>query len=198
MTYIVHVHVIQIKFGFVLLHLHLQEFLPFAKIQFSRFFSAAFWDIHLNLVFECILTIYISSLSLILSSLTFFYRSYYTRVLVREICIWLFLMHVRSSSNAINFRQFLQELCPFSTLNYCEYAVFPHFFTICIAILSWNFDFLFMNPSLYQVRVLSICVNFCRSHAPFWTYNTGNVHFSACFCFILGYIELKFCIHYLS
>ena len=34
MTYIVLVHVIQIKFGFVLLHLHLQGLLPFAKIQF--------------------------------------------------------------------------------------------------------------------------------------------------------------------
>ena len=32
----------QIKFSFVMLHLLLQELLPFAKIEFSGFFSAAF------------------------------------------------------------------------------------------------------------------------------------------------------------
>ena len=35
----------QIKFGFVTLYLFLQELLPFAKIQFPGFFSAAFWYI---------------------------------------------------------------------------------------------------------------------------------------------------------
>ena len=38
----------QIKFGFVVLGLLLQELLAFAKIQFHRFFSAAFWDIELK------------------------------------------------------------------------------------------------------------------------------------------------------
>ena len=37
------------------------------------------------------------------------------------------MMHVRASSNAINFRQFLMELCPFLTSNCYKYAVFRTF-----------------------------------------------------------------------
>ena len=49
-----------------------------------------------------------------------------------EILSWNFvyhfiLMHVRSSSNAINFRQFLRELCPFWTSHSYKYAVFRTF-----------------------------------------------------------------------
>ena len=49
-----------------------------------------------------------------------------------DILIWnfvyhLILMHVRSSSNAINFRHFLQELCSFLTTNSYKYAVFRTF-----------------------------------------------------------------------
>ena len=45
-----------------------------------------------------------------------------------------------------------------------------------------------------QVRVLSICVKFCGSYAPFVTYNTGNTQFSALFSYMLWHIELKLCI----
>ena len=38
----------QIKFVFATLGLLLQDLLPFAKIQFPGFFSAAFWDIELK------------------------------------------------------------------------------------------------------------------------------------------------------
>ena len=44
-----------------------------------------------------------------------------------------------------------------------------------------------------QVRVSSLCVNFCGSYAPFGTYNTGNTQFSALFSYVLWHIELKFC-----
>ena len=49
-----------------------------------------------------------------------------------DILIWNFvyhfiLMHVRSSSNAIHFRHFLQELCSFLTSNSYQYAVFRTF-----------------------------------------------------------------------
>ena len=43
-------------------------------------------------------------------------------------CVYHFIfMHVRSSSNAINFRHFLQELCSFLTSNSYKYAVFRTF-----------------------------------------------------------------------
>ena len=49
-----------------------------------------------------------------------------------DILIWNFVyhfifMHVRWSSNAINFRHFLQELCSFLTSNSYKYAVFRTF-----------------------------------------------------------------------
>ena len=49
-----------------------------------------------------------------------------------DILIWNFVyhfifMHVRSSSNAINVRHFLQELCSFLTSNSYKYAVFRTF-----------------------------------------------------------------------
>ena len=49
-----------------------------------------------------------------------------------DILIWnfvyhFFFMHIRSSSNAINFRHFLQELCSFSTSNSYKYTVFRTF-----------------------------------------------------------------------
>ena len=49
-----------------------------------------------------------------------------------DILIWNFVyhfifMHVRSSSNAINFRHFLQELCSFLNSNSYKYAVFRTF-----------------------------------------------------------------------
>ena len=49
-----------------------------------------------------------------------------------DILIWNFVyhfifMHVRSSSNAINFRHFLQELCSFLTSNSYKNAVFRTF-----------------------------------------------------------------------
>ena len=64
----------QIKFGFATLGLLLQDLLPFAKIQFPGFFSGAFWDIEWNMVFEYIMAQ--QDQVWVLSSLTFFYRSY--------------------------------------------------------------------------------------------------------------------------
>ena len=73
-------------------------------------------------------------------------------------------------------------------------ASFPHFFPICFDILSWNFAYDF---ALLYYRSSSSVVNlrhFCGSYAPFVTYNTGNIQFSALFSYILWHIELKFCI----
>ena len=91
-----------------------------------------------------------------------------------EILTWNFvynfiLMHVRSSLNVINFRQFLLELCPFWTSNSYKYAVFRTF--LLHAFAYWA-EILHMTLFYYitdQVRVSSICVNFCRSYAPFGT-----------------------------
>ena len=61
-----------------------------------------------------------------------------------DIFFWNFVyhfifMHVRSSSNAINFRHFLQELCSFLTSNSYKYAVFRTFL---------------LHPLTYWVQIL--------------------------------------------
>ena len=65
-----------------------------------------------------------------------------------DILIWNFVYHfifmyVRSSSNAINFRHFLQELCSFLTSNSYKYAVFCtfllHALTYWVQILYMTF-----------------------------------------------------------
>ena len=77
------------------------------------------------------------------------------------------LMHLRSSSNAINFCQCLQEFCPCWTLKFCKYAVFRTFL-----LHAWTYwvETLYMtllSCKSEQVQMLSLAVNFCRSYAPF-------------------------------
>ena len=79
------------------------------------------------------------------------------------------LMHVRSSSNAINFRQFVLQLCPFWTSKSYKYAVFRTF--LLHALIYWD-ELLHMTLfycTTDNVRLSLICVNFCWSYAPFWT-----------------------------
>ena len=64
-----------------------------------------------------------------------------------DISIWNFVYHfifmyVRSSSNAINFRHFLQELCSFLTSNSYKYAVFR---TFLLHALTYWVQILFMT-----------------------------------------------------
>ena len=116
-----------------------------------------------------------------------------------EILSWNFvyhfiMMHVRASSNAINFRQFLMELCPFLTSNFYKYAVFRTFLLHALTFRAeiWHMTLFYCTTE--QVRVSTISVNFCWSYAPFGTYNTENTQFSALFSYTLWHIELKFCI----
>ena len=91
-----------------------------------------------------------------------------------DILIWNFVyhfifMHVRSSSNAINFRHFLQELCSFLTSNSFKYAVFR---TFLLHALTYWVQILYMTLFLCnteQVWVSSFCFNFCMSYASLWT-----------------------------
>ena len=83
--------------------------------------------------------------------------------------VYHFILHLRSSLNAINFRQFLLELCPFWTSNSYKYAVFRTF--LLLALTYWA-EILYMTLfycTTDQVRVSSICINFCRSYVPFGT-----------------------------
>ena len=91
-----------------------------------------------------------------------------------EILSWNFvyhfiMMHVRASSNAINFRQFLMELCPFLTPNCYKYAVFRTFLLHALTFWAEILHMTLFYCTTEQVRVSSISNNFCWSYAPFGT-----------------------------
>ena len=93
--------------------------------------------------------------------------SYMLRDIELKFCVSLYFDARKLSLNAINFRQFFLELCPFLTLNSYKYLVFRTF--LLHALIYWV-EMLHMTLFYYtmdQVRVSSICVNFCRSYAPF-------------------------------
>ena len=104
------------------------------------------------------------------------------------------LLYYRSSSSVVTLRQFLWELCPFWNLQYWKYTVFRTFLLHALTYWAQILHMTLLYCTTDQVWVLSICVNFCGSYAPFGTYNTGNTQFSTLFSNMLWHIELKFCI----
>ena len=91
-----------------------------------------------------------------------------------DILIWNFVyhfivMHVRSSSNAVNFGHVLQELCSFLTSNSYKYGVFR---TFLLHALTYWVQIVYMTLFTFtteQVWVSSFCFNFCWSYASLWT-----------------------------
>ena len=75
-----------------------------------------------------------------------------------------------------------------------KYAVFRTFFLHALRHWAEILHMTLFYCTTDQVRVSSICVNFCGSYAPFGTLITGNTQFSALFSYMLWHIELKFCI----
>ena len=79
------------------------------------------------------------------------------------------LMYHRASLSVVILLQFLLELCLFVNLEYLKYTVFRTF--LLHALIYWA-EILHMTLfycTSDQVRVSSICVNFCGSYAPFGT-----------------------------
>ena len=110
-----------------------------------------------------------------------------------KFCIWLCFTVLQIEFECRQFRQVLCELCPFCNFQYWKYTVIR---TFLLHALIYSAEILHMTL-LYcttdQVWVLSICINFCRSYAPFGTLNTWNTQSSTLFSYMLWHIELKFC-----
>ena len=90
-----------------------------------------------------------------------------------EILSWNFvyhfiMMHVRASSNAINFCQFLMELCPFLNFKLLQICSFPHFsphaLTFRAEILHMTFFLLYYRTSSSVVNFRQFLLELC----PFW------------------------------
>ena len=78
-------------------------------------------------------------------------------------------LYYRSSLSFFNFRLFLLELCPFWNLEYWKYAVFRTFLLHVLTYWAEVSHMTLFYCATDQVQVSSICVNFCRSYAPFGT-----------------------------
>ena len=81
----------------------------------------------------------------------------------------LFLLHCRSSLSVVNLRRFFGELCPFWNLEYWKYKVFLSF--LLHALTNWAeiLQMTLFYCTTDEVGVSLICVNLCRSNAPFET-----------------------------
>ena len=98
------------------------------------------------------------------------------------------LLYYRSSLSFVNLRQFLCKLCPFWNQEYWKYTVFRTFLLNSLTYWAEILHMTLFYCTTDQVRVSSICVNFCWSYAPFGTYNTRNTRYSilfwlTCTCF---------------
>ena len=94
-----------------------------------------------------------------------------------EIFVYHFIMmHVRASSNAINFRQFLMELCPFLTSNCYKYAVFRTFLLHALTFQAeiWHMTLFYCTTE--QVRVSTIFRQFLFGVMPLLELRILKIH----------------------
>ena len=79
------------------------------------------------------------------------------------------LMYHRASLSVVILLQFLLELCLFVNLEYSKYTVFRTFLLHALTYWAEILHMTLFYCTTDQVRVSSICVNFCGSYAPFGT-----------------------------
>ena len=78
-------------------------------------------------------------------------------------------MYHRASLSVVILLQFLLELCLFVNLEYSKYTVFRTFLLHALTYWAEILHMTLFNCTTDQVRVTSICVNFCGSYVPFGT-----------------------------
>ena len=83
-----------------------------------------------------------------------------------KFCTWLCFTVLQIKFEC---RQFLWELCPFWNLNYWKYTVFRTFLLHALTYWAEIMHMTLFYCTTDQVRVSSICINFCGSNAPFAT-----------------------------
>ena len=78
-------------------------------------------------------------------------------------------MYHRASLSVVILQQFLLKLCLFVNLEYSKYSVFRTFLLHALTYWAEILHMTLFYCTTDQVRVSSICVNFCGSYAPFYT-----------------------------
>ena len=153
--------------------------------QFSALFSWMLWDIELKFCvplyfdarkskFEChqFPSIFAGALSnfklLQIFSFPHFSPTCFD-ILSWNVAYDFVLLYYGSSSCDVHLCQFLLELCPFWNLEYWKYTVFRSFLLHALTYWAEILHMTLFYCTSDQVGVSSICVNFCRSYAPFET-----------------------------
>ena len=174
------------------LHQFLKDLCPFWNIEYLkyavfRFFlqhALTYWAeiLHMTL-FYCTTdsSLSVATLRQFLKELCLFLNLEYRKYSFQQfsptcfdILSWNFnddfvLMYYRSNSCVVNLRQFLWELCPFWNSEYWKYTVFRTFLLHALRYWAEILHMTLFYCNTDQVWVLSICVNFGGSCAPFGT-----------------------------
>ena len=111
-----------------------------------------------------------------------------------KFCIWLCFTVLQIKFECRQFPSILVGVMPLLEREYWKYTVFRTFLLHVLTYWAQILHFTLFYRTTNQVWVSSICVNFCRSYAPFGTWNSRNTQFSTLFSYTLWHIELKFCI----
>ena len=90
-------------------------------------------------------------------------------ILSWKFAYYFVLMYHRASLSVVILLQFLLELCLFVNLEYWKYTVFRTFLLHALTYWAEILHMTLFYCTTDQVRVSSICVNCCRSYAPFGT-----------------------------
>ena len=155
--------------------------------QFSALFSDMLWDIELKfcvslyfdarkIKFEChqFPSIFAGVMPLLNFKLLQICSFPHFSPTCFDILSWNFayyfvLLYYRSSLSVVNFLPFFWELCPFWNLEYWKYTVFRDFLLHALIYWAEILHITLFYCTTDQIRLSSICVNFCRSYAPFGT-----------------------------
>ena len=96
----------------------------------------------------------------------FLFFCYMLRHIDLKFCIWLSFTVLQIKFECCQFASSFVGVMPLLELGILKIHIFPHFSLTCFDTLSWNFAYICTTD---QVRMSSICVNFCGSYAPFGT-----------------------------
>ena len=111
-----------------------------------------------------------------------------------KFCIWLCFTLLQIKFECREFASIFVGVTPLLELRIPEIHSFPHFFLTSFDILSWNFSYdfvlLYYSSSLSIINLRQFLWELC----PFWNLKYWKYTVFALFCYMLWYIELKFCI----
>ena len=149
--------------------------------SFTHFSLTCFDILSWNCAYDFVLLYYRSTLSVInsrqfLLELCPFLNLEYWKYTLHFSALFSYMLDILSlnlfycTRDQVGVSSIFVGVMPLLELRILEIYSFSHFSPTCFNILNWNFAYDFVLLYFrFQVRVSSICFNFCRSYAPFIT-----------------------------